>query len=85
MSNPPGPGRTEAARTGSAMNDSARDMTIRTVAAVLCASLRSSDSVTAHWSAPAWARICSGVSGSWPTTHWATVRMSAPARAAAWK
>jgi len=50
MSNPCGPGSTEAARTGSAMNDSARDMTIRTVAAVLCASLRSSDSDRARWS-----------------------------------
>ena len=36
MSNPPsGPGRTLAASAGSAMNDRARDMTIRTVAAVL--------------------------------------------------
>ena len=43
MSNPvPGAGRTLAARSGSAMNARARDMTIRTVAAVLCASLRSS-------------------------------------------
>ena len=43
MSNPvPGAGRTLAARSGSAMNARARDMTIRTVAAVLWASPRSS-------------------------------------------
>ena len=85
MSKPPGPGRTQAASTGSAMNDSARDITIRTVEAVFCASPRSSASVIAHCSAPAAARICSGVSGSWPSTHPATARMSRPASAAAWK
>ena len=86
MSNPaPAPGRTEAASAGSAMNDSARDMTIRTVAAVFCASPRSSARVIAHWVAPAAARICSGPSGSAPSTHRATMAMSAPARAAAQK
>ena len=43
-----GPGSTLAARAGSAMNARARDMTIRTVAAVLWASPRSSASVCAH-------------------------------------
>ena len=42
MSNPvPGAGSTQAARAGSAMKDSALDMTIRTVAVVLWASERS--------------------------------------------
>ena len=54
MSNPsPGGGSTLAASAGSAMNDRARDITIRTVAAVLCASERSSASVSAHCCAPA--------------------------------
>ena len=54
MSNPsPGAGSTLAASAGSAMNDSARDITMRTVAAVLCASERSSARVSAHWCAPA--------------------------------
>jgi hypothetical protein len=48
MSNPWPPGSTEAARAGSAMNDSALDMTIRTVDAVFCASLRSSPRVSAQ-------------------------------------
>src|SRR5690242_9414304 len=44
MSKPsPGSGRTQAARSGSAMNARALDMTIRTVAVVFCASLRSSE------------------------------------------
>ena len=86
MSNPsPGPGSTLAASAGSAMNDSARDMTIRTVAAVLCASDRSSAKVKAHWRAPAASRIRSGTSGSAPVTHAATARRSYRARAAAWK
>ena len=77
MSNPvPGAGRTQAARAGSAMNARARDMTIRTVAAVLCASERSSARVSAHWWAPAAARICSGTSGSAPDTQAATARRS---------
>ena len=67
------------------MNDSARDMTIRTVDAVFCASERSSARVIAQWVAPAARRISSGVSGSAPSTHRATTVMSAPARAAAWK
>ena len=73
MSNPsPGPGSTETARAGSAMNDSARDMTIRTVAAVFCASDRSSARVIAHWAAPAAARMSSaraGVSTGHPAGH----------------
>ena len=86
MSNPPsGPGRTEAASAGSAMNDRALDMTIRTVAAVLWASERSSARVRAHWWAPAAARICSGTSGSAPETQAATARRSCPVRAAAQK
>jgi hypothetical protein len=53
MLNPsPGPGSTHAARAGSAMNDRARDITMRTVAAVLCASDRSSARVSAHCRAP---------------------------------
>ena len=77
MSNPsPGPGSTLAARAGSAMNDSARDMTIRTVAAVFCASERSSARVSAHWRAPAATRIRSGTSGSAPATQAATARRS---------
>ena len=77
MSNPsPGPGRTEAARAGSAMKASDLDMTIRTVAAVLWASERSSASVCAHWRAPAAIRIRSGTSGSAPATHAATWRRS---------
>ena len=77
MSKPsPGSGRTQAARAGSAMNARALDMTIRTVAVVFCASLRSSDRVTAHWWAPAAARIRSGTSGSAPETQAATVRRS---------
>jgi hypothetical protein len=67
------------------MKDKARDMTIRTVAAVLCASERSSARVSAHWRAPAAARIRSGTCGSAPDTHAVTARMSYPARAAAWK
>ncbi len=44
MSKPvPGAGRTQAARAGSAMKDSALDITIRTVAVVLWASERSSE------------------------------------------
>ena len=77
MLNPsPGPGRTEAARAGSAMNDSARDITIRTVAAVLCASERSSAKVSAQWRAPAARRIRSGTPGSAPETQAATARRS---------
>ena len=77
MSKPsPGSGRTQAARAGSAMNARALDITIRTVAVVFCASLRSSDRVTAHWWAPAAARIRSGTSGSAPETQAATVRRS---------
>ena len=77
MSNPsPGPGRTQAARAGSAMKDRALDMTIRTVAAVLWASERSSARVSAHWRAPAASRIRSGTSGSAPDTQAATVRRS---------
>ena len=54
MSNPsPGAGSTLAASAGSAMNASARDITIRTVAVVFCASERSSASVSAHCRAPA--------------------------------
>ena len=78
-------GSTDSASAGSAMNDSALDMTIRTVEAVFCASDRSSASVIAHCPAPARLRMSSGSSGSAPPTHRATVRMSAPARAAAWK
>ena len=49
MSNPvPGAGRTQAARAGSAMKASDLDITIRTVAAVLWASERSSARVSAH-------------------------------------
>ena len=77
MSKPvPGAGRTQAARAGSAMKDRALDMTIRTVAVVLWASERSSDRVTAHWWAPAAARIRSGTSGSAPETQAATARRS---------
>ena len=77
MSNPsPGGGSTLSASAGSAMNDRARDITIRTVAAVLCASERSSASVSAHWLAPAPARIRSGTRGSAPDTQAATARMS---------
>ena len=77
MSNPsPGAGRTLAASAGSAMNDSARDITIRTVAAVLCASERSSARVSAHCRAPAAIRIRSGTCGSAPDTQAATARMS---------
>ena len=86
MSKPvPGAGSTLAARAGSAMNDSARDITIRTVAAVLWASERSSARVSAHWRAPAAVRICSGTSGSAPDTQAATARRSYRASAAAWK
>ena len=86
MSKPsPGPGRTEAASAGSAMKDRARDMTIRTVAAVLWASPRSSARVSAQWRAPAAARIRSGTSGSAPDTQAATARRSYSASAAAWK
>jgi len=86
MSKPsPGPGKTEAARAGSAMNDSALDITIRTVAAVLWASERSSDRVSAQWRAPEAMRIRSGTSGSAPDTQAATARRSYPASAAAWK
>ena len=77
MSNPPpGAGRTQAARAGSAMKARALDMTIRTVAAVLWASDRSSARVSAHWRAPAASRIRSGTSGSAPETQAATVRRS---------
>jgi hypothetical protein len=49
MSNPsPGPGSTLVARAGSAMKARDLDITIRTVAAVLWASERSSASVWAH-------------------------------------
>ena len=86
MSNPvPGAGRTQAASAGSAMKARDLDMTIRTVAAVLWASLRSSARVSAHWCAPAAARIRSGTCGSAPDTHAATARRSYWARAAAWK
>ena len=86
MSNPPpGPGSTLAARAGSAMKARDLDMTIRTVAAVLWASERSSARVSAHWRAPAASRIRSGTSGSAPDTQAATVRRSYRARAAAWK
>jgi len=78
-------GITLAARVLSAMNPTARDITIRTVEAVLCASPRSSASVAAHWCASAAARMRSGSSGSAPSTHRATSRMSAPVIAAAWK
>ena len=67
------------------MKDRALDMTIRTVAVVLWASLRSSARLTAHWRAPAAIRIRSGTSGLAPETHSATVRRSYRARAAAWK
>ncbi len=83
--NASGPGSTAAARAGSAMNDSARDITIRTVDAVFCASDRSSARVIAHCSAPAARRMSSGSSGVAPSTHRATAAMSAPVRAAAWK
>ena len=77
MSNPsPGPGRTQAASAGSAMNASALDMTIRTVAVVFWASDWSSAKVSAHWCAPAAARIRSGTCGSAPDTQAATVRRS---------
>ena len=77
MSNPsPGPGSTLAARAGSAMKARALDMTIRTVAAVLWASERSSARVWAHWRAPAASRIRSGTSGSAPATQAATARRS---------
>ena len=77
MSNPPpGPGSTLAASAGSAMNDRALDITIRTVAVVLWASERSSARVSAHWRAPAAARIRSGTSGSAPETQAATARRS---------
>jgi ethanolamine ammonia-lyase small subunit len=86
MSKPsPGPGRTEAASAGSAMKERALDMTIRTVAAVLWASERSSARVRAQWRAPTSVRICSGRSGSAPETQAATARRSYPASAAAWK
>ena len=81
----PGVAEDILAAAGSAMNDSARDITIRTVAAVFCASLRSSARVSAHWPAPAAARMSSAAPGSAPATHRATTVMSAPARAAAWK
>jgi hypothetical protein len=58
------------------MNASALDITIRTVAVVSWASDWSSAKVSAHWRAPAAARIRSGVSGSAPDTHAATVRRS---------
>src|ERR1039458_3119018 len=45
----PGPDSTLPARAGSAMNERARDMTIRTVAAVLWASERGSARVWGHW------------------------------------
>ena len=56
----------------------ARDllMTIRTVAAVLWASLRSSARVYAHWRAPAAIKIRSGTCGSRPETQAATARRS---------
>ena len=77
MLNPvPGAGRTLAARSGSAMKARARDMTIRTVAAVLWASPRSSARVNAHWRAPAAIRIRSGMCGSAPETQAATARRS---------
>ena len=86
MSNPsPGPGSTLAARAGSAMKARDLDMTIRTVAAVLWASERSSANVSAHWRAPAASRIRSGTCGSAPVTQVATVRRSYRARAAAQK
>src|SRR5438876_5761642 len=70
MSNPvPGADSTQAARSGSAINASDLDITIRTVAAVLWASERSSARVSAHWWAPAAARICSGMCGSAPDTQ----------------
>ena len=54
MSNPPSsPGRTDWASAGSVMNASARDSTILIVAAVFCASPRSSASSAAHCQAPA--------------------------------
>ncbi len=61
---------------GSAMKESALDITIRTVAVVLWASLRSSERVWAHWRAPAAVRMRSGTSGSAPDTQAATVRRS---------
>ena len=78
MSKPvPGAGRTLAARAGSAMNASALLMTIRTVAAVLWASDRGArPGCSAHWRAPAAARICSGTCGSAPETQAATARRS---------
>ena len=77
MLNPaPGAGSTDAARSGSAMKDRALDMTMRTVAVVLCASERSSARLYAHWWAPAAARIRSGTSGSAPETQAATARRS---------
>jgi len=49
MSNPPpSPGSTLIASAGSAMNDSARDITIRTVATVFCASEVISARLNAH-------------------------------------
>ena len=85
MSTPPDSpaGRTERASAGSAMNPSARDRTILIVAAVFCASPRSSASSAAHWPAPAWSRMSSAGSAL-PSAHRATRRMSPPARAAAW-
>ena len=67
---------TEAARAGSAMNARDLDMTIRTVAAVLWASERSSAKVSAHWRAPAARRIRSGTSGLALETQAATARRS---------
>ena len=52
----------------SAMKARDRDITIRTVAAVLWASERSSARVWAHWRAPAASRIRSGTSGWAPAT-----------------
>ncbi len=58
------------------MNDSARDITMRTVAVVFCASERTSASVSAHWCAPARVRMRSGTCGSAPEAHAATTDMS---------
>jgi len=86
MSNPPpGAGSTLAASTGSAVNGSARDITIRTVAVVFCASERSSARVSAHCLALAVTRAHFGTCGWAPETQTATDRMSYPASAAAWK
>src|ERR1700683_3251966 len=73
----PGPGRTEAARAGSARKERARDMTIRTVAAVLWASDRSSVRVRAHCRAPAASRIRSGAPGCAAHTQAACVEVVA--------